>query len=364
MINTLIRVANQSGAVLGYISEYSNLRYVLRGDGKIGGCSFTVPLYFYDWLNPTNPDMRITIWRSINNMIPKLENDTEYLTVIYDITDMDITVTAYSLNILLSRRIIAYPADDTTYTKFDSINAGNIMKTLVRQNLSTGVNVSRDGNDTNVSIQNLTVTGNANDGIVMSKACSRNNLYDTIQEIATTSQQSGSWIVGVITSNGSNWTFDTYPTKYGIDRRNQTPLSLAYGNIEEIKFIYDYSSEYNFAIIAGAGTGVGRIIGTSIAPNATMNPYSRKEFMYSNPAIRDVATATDSALSCVRAFRPLVSLKCKLIQTPVYVRGINYNIGDILSVFFNGIVYSVRLDIIEVRIDETGSSETAELRLI
>ena len=48
----------------------------------------------------------------------------------------------------------------------------------------------------------------------------------------------------------------------------------------------------------------------------------------------------------------------------MYVRGINYNIGDILSVFFNGIVYSVRLDIIEVRFDETGSSEIAELRLI
>lgn len=366
MITLQLRVATPDGTVLGFVTNYSNLKYVMRADGRIGACTFTVPLYMYDWFNPNNPDMRITIWRSVNLQPPILEGGTEFLTTLYELTTDFINVTAATIDDLLRRRIIAYPAGNATYAKFSAQPAGNVMKALVSQNMSSGVNTTlRDGNDTNVVISNLTIAGNLNDGAIISISCSRNNLYDTLQTISQYSMQSGSWIIGKIDSNGTNWTFNTYQTSYGVNRTSQTPLSLNYGNIENIQYIYDYNSEYNYNIVGGSGTETARKIGTSVLTSSVIQtPYSRREYFYSNPQLRAQTEVDAYADYLTRALRPTYQFKCDLIQTPNYVRGVNYNLGDIVTVWFNNQYYYTRIDVIEVTVNENNISEKAELRLL
>jgi hypothetical protein len=366
MITIQLRVATPDGTIQGFVSNYTNLRYVMRADGRIGGLSFTVPLFMYDWFNPNQPDMRITVWRSVNNMRPQLEGNTEYLTTLYELTSDFINVTCATIDDVLRRRIIAYSAGDTTYTRFLAQRAGDIMKEIVRQNLGSSVNTAlRDGDDTNVTISNLTVSSNLADGAQLSIACSRNNVYDTLQTISQYSMQQGSWIIGKIDSDGSDWTFNTYATAYGVDRRSQTALSVLFGNIENIQYTYDYNAEYNFNIVGGSGTETARFIGTnSIAnTNVTLTPYSRREYFYSNPQLRTQLEVDVYAEYLARAQRPAYQFKCDLIQTPTFVRGINYNLGDIVTVWFNDAYYDTRIDVIEVSVDTT-VTEKAELRLL
>jgi hypothetical protein len=364
MITISLRVATPENAILGFINNYRELRYVLRGDGKIAACEFTVPNSYYDWFNPDNTDFRITIWRSVNNQISLLDGQTEYLTAVFKITNTHITVTAYSLPELLRRRINAYPANNTTYSKFTSAYTGNIMKALVRTNMTASFNALRDGDDSYVVVPNLTVDADANDGVVTTISCSRNNVYDTVLTLAANSQQAGSWLVGTIISNGSSWTFKTFATSFGVNRTGEQALSMDNRNIEQIDLTYDFGDEVNFAIAAGAGTDTARKIGTASGTSITRSIYARRESLYSNPQLRTQNEVDAAATAVVRISRPAFSFKCSLLQTPDFIRGVNYDIGDILNVLFMGRIYTTRLDVIEVSIDSSGINEKAELRLV
>lgn len=364
MITIRIRVATPDNIILGYIAKFKRLEYVLRGDGKIGACTFTVAASYYKWLSPENADYRITVWRSVNNQPDKLEGDTEFLVSTIEMTTDEITVNAFSLQELTRRRYIAYPANNATYTVFNSQYTGNIMKALVRYNMTSSLNAIRDGDDSYVAIPGLSVDADANDGIVTSISCSRNNLYDILQQLSADSISSGSWIVGSIVSDGAAWTFKTFPLYFGIDRTTQQSLSIFNRNVEQVSLLYDYTQEYNFVGVGGAGTEVNRIIATASGPGITRSTYARKEYFYSNTQLRTTSQADNAARFLTRTYRPVFGFKCALLQSPAFVRGINYDVGDILNVEFLGAVYRTRLDVVNISVGSGGLRERAELRLV
>lgn len=365
MIRISIRVATAENSILAFITNFSTLNYVLRGDGQIAACDLTVPMMYKDIFGPTNIDYRITIWRSINNQVEMLEGSTEYLTRKWVFTDTTITITALSIQSILARRINAYPANNTTYTKFTTAFAGNIMKDLVRYNFTSSYNAAlRDGDDSYVAISNLIVAGNSGDGIAMSIACSRDNVYETIQNISQSSITAGVWLIGQIVSDGSAWTFNTYPFWFGSNRNGQTILSVTNRNIENIELTYDRTVEQTAVITGGAGTDAGRIIGTAFSPQITASPYNRTELFYSQPQANKVAEANDWANSVLRQSRAAFGFKADILQTPNYIRGIDYNIGDILQLNFLDTNYQVRLDIVSVSIQNGEVRERGELRLL
>lgn len=364
MITYTVRVANSAGNVLGFVSDFESCRYVIRGDGGVGAMELVVPIALINLFNPSNVDYRLTVWRSINNQQGLLEGATEFLTVGWKITDDRITVTALSLQSLLQRRIVAYYAGIANYSTFTNVYAGNLMKILVRTNLTSGFAANRDGADTYVAIDNLAVVGNANDGVVLSYGCSRNNVLQAITAVSQASTQSGSWIIGQITSNGSAWTFDTYPQYFGQDRRGQSVLSLGNRNVEQVELTYDRTQEYTAIIVAGAGKESARFIGTNFSTEITASLYNRKELFYSNPQLSKQAEVDTAALNLTRANRATFSFSAALIQTPQFVRGVDYNVGDILTVDFNKTQYTTRLDVIDITINASGVTERAELRLV
>lgn len=364
MISYTIRVADSAGNVVGFVSDFESCRYIIRGDGGVGAMELITSVTYLNWFNPSNVDYRLTVWRSINNQQSLLDGATEYLAIGWKITDERVTVTALSLQSLLQRRIVAYYAGLDNYSKFTNVYAGNLMKILVRTNLTSGFAANRDGVDTYVAIDNLTVVGNANDGVVLSYSCSRNNVLQAITTASQASTQSGSWIVGQITSNGSAWVFDTYPQYFGQDRRGQSVLSLGNRNIEQVELTYDRTQEYTAIIAAGAGTESARFIGTNFSAEVTASPYNRKEMFYSNPQLKSQAAVDTAAFNLTRANRATFGFNATLIQTPQFLRGVDYNVGDILTVEFNKAQYITRLDVIDVTINASGITERAELRLV
>lgn len=364
MITYTVRVATSAGAVIEWVPDFKSCRYVIRGDGGVGAMELIVSISHIDWANPQNVDYRLTVWRSINNQQALLEGSTEFLTVGWRITDQTITVTALSLQSLLQRRIVAYYAGLADYSTFTSKYAGNIMKTLVRTNCTSAFAANRDGVDTYVPMANLTVNGDNNDGVSLSYSCSRNNVLQAITAISQSSTEAGLWIVGQVTSNGDAWTFDTFPQYFGQDRRGQSILSLGNRNVEQVELTYDRTTEYTAIIAAGSGKESARIIGTNFSTEVTASPYNRKELFYTNPQLNSQVLVNAAALNLTRANRATFSFSAALIQTPQFVRGVDYNVGDILTVEFNRTQYTTRLDVIDVTINSGGITERAELRLV
>lgn len=364
MITYTLRYSTSAGSLIGFINDFESCRYVIRGDGGIGAMELVVSVAHIGWFNPQNVDYRLTVWRSINNQQALLEGSTEFLTVGWKITDQTITITALTLQSLLQRRIVAYYAGLDNYSKFTSKFAGNIMKVLVRTNCTSAFSANRDGADTYVAIPNLTVNGDNNDGVLLTYSCSRNNLLDAITVISQSSTQAGLWIIGQVTSNGDTWTFGTYPYYFGQDRRGQSILSLDNRNVEQVELTYDRTTEYTAIIAAGSGAESARFIGTNFSAEVTASPYNRKELFYTNPQLNSQALVDAAAYNLTRANRATFSFSAALIQTPQFVRGVDYNVGDILTVEFNGTQYTTRLDVVDVSISSNGVVERAELRLV
>lgn len=366
MINVQIRIVDVSGNDVAYIRNFLSCDYVLRGDGSIGALTLVVPRSEYATLfTPDNVDYRVQVWRAVNDRPFGLDGRTEFLIITWKITQQTITITAGDLQSLLTRRVNAYPVASTG-AAYTSEYAGNIMKQLVRSNFITPYEW-RDSNFfaiPGVSISNyLTVASNTDDGLQMSIACSRDNVYDVVQKISLASQDYGSWIIGRITSNGTDWTFDTYPDQFGVDRRALT-LSVDSQNIENVELEYDRSEEYTAIFVGGAGSRGFRIIGAAGSSNITLSPVYRREYFYSNPQITTQNQANNYAQALTRQYRGQLRFTCTLISSPYFVRGVDYDLGDIITVQFLNLQYTTRIDMVRVNITPENVTESAELRLV
>lgn len=363
MINFQIRIVDVSGNNVAYIRNFLSCDYVLRGDGSIGALTLVVPRSEYATLfTPNNVDYRVQVWRAVNDRPFGLDGRTEFLITSWRITQQAITITAGDLQSVLARRVNAYPAA-TAETVYSAAYAGNIMKDLVRKNF-IAPGSTRDGSTTGVDISAyLTVAADANDGLQMDIACSRNNVHDVVQKISYSSQDYGSWIIGRITSDGTDWTFDTYPNQFGSDRRALT-LSVDSQNIENIELEYDRSEEYTALSVGGSGTSTSRIIGTADSPNITLSPVYRREYFYSNPQITTQNEADYYAQALTRQYRGQLRFTCTLISSPYFVRGVDYDLGDIITVQFLNLQYTTRIDMVRVNITPENIAESAELRLV
>jgi hypothetical protein len=141
-------------------------------------------------------------------------------------------------------------------------------------------------------------------------------------------------------------------------------LSLGNRNVEQVELTYDRTQEYTAVIVAGAGIESARFIGTNFSTEITASLYNRKELFYTNPQLNSQALVNTAALNLTRANRATFNFSAALIQTPQFVRGVDYNVGDILTVEFNKAQYTTRLDVIDVTINASGITERAELRLV
>jgi len=361
MIKYYAIIKDSVGSSVAMINDFYTLNYQLRVDGQIGAFSMQVSTKYIALFNVNKKDYRVQIWRSINNMTPVLDGKTEFLITKWEITRDYIIVVGNSVQELLSRRIIAYPANQSTYSVWTG-NAGDIMKRIVRTNFTSAILASRDGNDAYADISAyLSVAGDYGDGVLMTKSASRQNVLDVINDIASTSYEQGTWIAGIITSNGSTFLFDTYTT-FGIVRT--LPMSELIGNIDNVVLTYDLSGQKSFVVAAGQGVEQARVIATAFAETrATASVLNRIETFIENGQISNVNALTTLARQELQYARGIQYIQCNLTITPTFIRGIHYNIGDTLIINFNNQQFTMRLDVVEISIQNNVLQERASFRI-
>ena len=361
MIQYQIRYADTYGATICFIPDFQQCEYAVRADGKIGGMQIVLPKYYKSIVNPNMVDYRLSVYRSVNGAPFSIDGSTEFLARKWETDDNSITVFADSLQSLLQRRIIAYPANVLTYSKFSDF-AGNICKRIMRTNFGADILVSRDGDEINADISTLlTINADTNDGTAIQISCSRRNVADAIESICNASYENGTWIAGLITSDGNQWRFDTYANYYGV-YRPEVLFSPDIGNVQNVKISFDLTEQKTFIIAGGQGQEAARIITSAYSSSGIAASFlNRNEYFYQNTQVNDINYLQALASQELRSLRGQQTFECELVQTPSSIRGLHYNLGDVLQVQFDSQRYIMRLDQVQVSIGQSGVNEKAVL---
>jgi hypothetical protein len=337
--------------------------------GAIGVLETTLPNSFNTQF--LIEDGRIGVWRSINGAPPYLDNGAIYQIRYLDYGPTSIFVRAYHATNLLDRRIIAYAAG-STYTTKAATAADNQIKAFVNENMLAGiVGADRDGVETYADVSAyLTKQVNLGLGASVAKSAARRNLLDVCTDLAQASTTAGVYLTfEVFAPTESTLELRTYATQRGIDRRVGTSspvvLSEARGNLIDAHLVIDYTEAANFIVAGGQGEEADRLIGTAFdATRASASPFGRIEKFRDATNVAAQAAVDDEADSGLRASRPLILFTGELVETPALTRGIDFDLGDIVTAEKNSLQFDVRLDLIRERIDGSGRRVACGLRSV
>lgn len=379
---TTLRVLDPFGTFLAEVATYGTpggegnatvpLDVTLNcSPGAIGVLETTLPLSF----DPTllNEDTRIGVYRAINGRAPYLDNGAIYQIRYLDYGPDSIFVRAYHATNILDRRIIAYAAGSSFTTKAATF-ADDIIKTFVNENMLAGiVGASRDGVETYADVSAyLTKQANLSQGASVAKSAARRKLLDVATDLANASTTAGTYLTfEIIAPTESTLELRTYATQRGVDRRASTAnpviLSQQRGNLIDAHLVIDYTQAASFIVAGGQGEETARLIGTAIdTTRAANSPFGRIERFRDASTIASQAAADDEADSQLRAARPLILFTGQLVETPALTRGIDFDLGDMLTAESpqSGQQYDVRLDVIRETITSEGRRVACGLRSV
>lgn len=337
--------------------------------GGVGVLETTLPLSFDPSL--LLEDGRIGVWRAINGRAPYLDNGAIFQIRYLDFGPTSIFVRAYHATDLLSRRIIAYPAGSTYTTKGPDF-ADDLIKEFVNQNMLAGiVGADRDGVETYADVSAyLTKQADLSQGALLSKSGARRLLLDMCTDLAQASTTAGVYLTFEVFGNpDGTLELRTYAQQRGTDRRagtaNQVILSQLRGNLTNAHLVIDYTEAANFIVAGGQGEETERLIGTAFdATRAANSPFGRIERFRDAANVSSQAAVDDEADTQLRQARPLILFTGDLVETPALTRGIDFDLGDILTAEQGAQQYNVRLDVIRETITSGGRRVGCGLRSV
>jgi len=337
--------------------------------GAIGVLETTLPSSFNTSF--LVEDGRIGVWRAINGRPPYLDNGAIYQIRYIDYGPTSIFVRAYHATNLLDRRIIAYAAG-STYTTKAATFADDQIKAFVNENMLAGiVGADRDGVETYADVSAyLTKQVNLGLGSSIAKSAARRNLLDVCTDLAQASATAGVYLTfEIFAPTESTLELRTYATQRGVDRRvgtaNPVILSSSRGNLTNAHLVVDYTEAANFIVAGGQGEEADRLIGTAFdATRASVSPFGRIEKFRDATNVAAQAAVDDEADSSLRAARPLILFTGELVETPALTRGIDFDLGDIVTAEQGAMQFDVRLDLIRETINGSGRRVACGLRSV
>jgi ReqiPepy6 Gp37-like protein len=334
---TTFRLSDPFGNHLIEIANYASYSYVLNcAPGNVGVLELELPRSFNTAL--LFRDGRIGPWRSINGRPPYNDNGAQYLIETVRYRSTSTFVRAYHATGILDRRIVAYSAG-STYAKKAAAAADNQLKTFWAENAGASiVGADRDGVETQADISAyVTTQANLGAGASVAKAAARRRLLAVAQELCEASTTAGTYMTfEIIAPTESTLELRTYTTQRGVDRRasSGSPVILREqaGVLENAQLEIDWHNEKTFVVAGGQGEGTARLIATAVdTTRMGMSPFGRIEDFVDMSNVNDAASLQDDADSGLRYGRPVITFTGDLIETPALTRGIQFDLGDMVT---------------------------------
>lgn len=309
---------------------------------------FREPSQYLDW--------RIEIWRRLGDGEEYL--DTETIWVIRDIkknlTKKTITLTAYSANELLDRRIIASKSGTAGAQKTDNID--DIMKAYVRENIGASAIAAR-----NYSLY-LTVAADYGHGVSITKAASFDGLFETLQSLSQQSFIQGTTpvpiffdVVGVTTASGTaNLEFRTYKNQRGQDRTYtgqaySVTLSDETNTLDNVEVSYLFSDEVNYVYVGGSGEATLRVVEeVSDSARIASSPINRRESFVNYTNSNVSAVLQSQGYQKLRDGKPKKIITAEIKNSDAAAYGRDWSFGDKMTVSVDGEVFDAHITAVAV----------------
>ena len=365
--STTIRVTDALGTFLFETAQFleigdnPGLHYVLSC-GLVGALTVTLPPEFNSKLLK---DGRIHVMRSVNGGPAKREGGSCYLIRKWVYANDYTTVTALHANHLLWRRHVLYTwlgaqaeqgAEDEMIRDFFRHN-----------NLTDGfISPQRSGGTTQYDLTSyISVAADVFAVSATAKRAAWMNVGDVIRELADDATLGGSYLTAeVIAPTESTLEMKTYLDQRGVDRRfstgNNLLFSEARGNLANALLTVDAIDEKTHALAGGPSRDWDASQVQYAEDTARMgeSPFGRIETFVDSQATDSTGLLND-ATAAVRAGRPVVGATAELQETDQCIRGIHYDYGDVVPVEVASVQYDMRLDVLEVSLQNGVESTKA-----
>lgn len=351
---TTFKLADPFGVHLIETANYAQYSYVLNcAPGNIGVLELELPRSFNTAF--LMRDGRIGPWRSINGRPPYHDNGAIYLIETIRYRSTYTFVRASHATGLLDRRIVSYAAG-SSFAQKSATFADDQIKAFWSENAGASISsADRDGVETQADISAyVSAQANLGLGASVAKAAARRKLLNVARELAEASTTADTYLTfEIIAPTETTLELRTYTTQRGVDRRasSGSPVILREqsGVLENATLEIDWRNEKTFIVVGGQGEATERLIATALdTTRMGVSPFGRNETFLDMSNVSDLTSLQDDADSGLRNARPVVTFTGDLIETPALTRGIQFDLGDMLTAEDpqTNQQYDVRLDVV------------------
>ena len=277
------------------------------------------------------------------------------------VSDRVITWRCLDLNYLLERRIIDAPAGTAGAVKTGC--ADDVIYEYVDENLGNSAVVARRY----TSLLNLTLQGNNSAGATVKHAANYGRLLHVCQQVADKSAQAGTKVrFNIYPTTSNTYVFDVRAYPWGVDRSvgasGQVNVMARTRGLRNIAYSEDATSEVTYAYVGGSGREGDRVVREMEADALGDSPFNRNEAFYPYTNTADTDILDDHARAKLWENKARVNLTAELVDQPGTRYGVDWEIGDVVSVNYRERVFDVEVYAVEGEWDARDEIITARLR--
>lgn len=290
-------------------------------------------------------------------------NQREFAGVIYQskATINEVTTISFmavGFEILLQNRIIAYFAGVANRSVFAAQPAETVMKTLFNYNAGS-LATTANGRFLNGVITGATTGATSGAGNTISVGVAGQNLLTAMQSI----QEIAGGDFAVIYTAPATFTFTWYTGQRGADRSATVIFSTATGTIGELVIEQLRIDDFNAVIVAGVGAESARAIVTRPAVLPTGFDLREQWIDARNGQNTTAALQSTGDLELGLATKGRVTYSAQILQTPAMRYGVEYFIGDLVSVYTGSGTVTQKVNAVALSMDSQGR-EQIQIELI
>jgi len=327
-----------TGEVYEIPTDWVGVHYISNVCG-IGWCDLTLPGDFQIGTERNFKDWRIVIWRHIIGSRSYIDwaGFVRNRTRTYSGGESRLVLSGPDYMDMLDRRIIAYAAA-TTYSRKSAVEADDMMKELVRENLgASAVDTTRDYS------AYITVQTDLSEGTTLRKGCAWQDLFTTLRAIYESSRSTAATATffGVVPLNeGYDMQFRTRIAQWGRDHRHPDGVdgavvfSVQRGNLDNMTQAYQSDEEITYIYGVGEGQRSDRLQSTvSDAARIAESVTNRRERAYENSGLAIQTTLDDESTGRLDEFVPTETFGADMVKVAGSEMGVDWDLGDRITFY-------------------------------
>jgi hypothetical protein len=269
-------------------------------------------------------------------------------------------VIAFGWEHLLASRVIAYNEDKAGYTNWNNLPASTIIYNMVNRNIGTeSTTVAYTDRAVSGIISGFvceTDTAVGNSIHVADKAYE--NLLTAVQDVAL----QGDVDFEVVWNGGNSWTFRVGYPLLATDRSSFVQFSVDNGTIGSFTSVNDQTVYGTTAIVRGMGTANATI--RRVRPATAPTGLNSNEFFVEASSLGNNTVDMDNLgdAKLLEYSKKGLSITTEIQQTPSNLYGLDYFIGDLVTVDIISSVVVLQVNQVIIGIDSSGN-ETIRVQL-